>query len=366
MVTDGGLSLAAVSSALNFGFRVVQTGYELKAVPEQTQELLDTIQTVTEDIKYARGLRRQKSAHLDIREKVHIDGKITDTEKAKDGLEALVEAARVDMMTRFGQVGTWKRALWVVRAGPKVDTTLARLNVAAIALSAAVAFMSARDGGKPWSSMEDNNNAGVGAGMASPPPTYETSEFINSRRMKRRRDWSTQSQVGNVDATTPASAQQIPDREVADPEGHLSSDHPADMRSDYPQHLNPFNDQISELDGSSMIPTARSPPAEDSSFPPFFHPGEPRSAQLFQSQSRSHGAPTMPAEEHTQAGVAARGHTPLDLPRTGGLRERLCANTPASRAETPVNDVPNVPGGRRLRNKSWLTFQADLPGQWQI
>ena len=35
MITDGGFSVAAVASALNFGYRSVQTGYELQAVRER-------------------------------------------------------------------------------------------------------------------------------------------------------------------------------------------------------------------------------------------------------------------------------------------------------------------------------------------
>src|SRR5271156_6549766 len=124
MVTDGGFSVAAVASALNFGYRSVQTGYELQAVREQAQNLLATIETASRDIEFARSLRRRKSRLLSEQEKAHIDEKITDTEAALTGLEALVEAARVDMMTKFGRVSSWNRALWVVREGPQVGTSL--------------------------------------------------------------------------------------------------------------------------------------------------------------------------------------------------------------------------------------------------
>ena len=183
MPTDGGLSLAAVSSALNVGLRVVQTGFELKSVPENARGLLDTIKTVNEEIKHAHFLRRQKSALLHPREKNHIDEQITASEKAMAEVEALVEPARVDMETKFGRVGTWKRAVWVVKQSPKVDTTLARLNAAIISLNAAVITMSTREGEKSTGAIA---GAKEGGDTPSSPPDYATSQYLHQRRMTRR------------------------------------------------------------------------------------------------------------------------------------------------------------------------------------
>jgi hypothetical protein len=234
---DGGLSVAAITSALNFGYRSVQTGYELQAVPEQTQKLLATIETSKRDIKFAQSLRRKKSNVLNGQEKAHIDEKITDTEAALDGLEALVEAARVDMMTKFGQVSAWNRALWVVREGPQVGTSLARLNVAIIALNTAVSVMSLREGDRNDYEQHFTSKGREDAGF--PSPNHKTSDFMQLREKRRKRS----SRSGTT--TTSAS-----ERWVSDEYTELGSE-----MSTSPQNLSP-SPGIFELEGSHALFTA--------------------------------------------------------------------------------------------------------------
>jgi hypothetical protein len=258
---DGGLSVAAITSALNFGYRSVQTGYELQAVPEQTQKLLATIETSKRDIKFAQSLRRKKSSVLNGQEKAHIDEKITDTEAALDGLEALVEAARVDMMTRFGRVGTWNRALWVVREGPQVGTSLARLNVAIIALNGVVSVMSLREGDR---NVYEQHFASKGRGDAGfPSPNQKRSDFMELREKRRKRSSRT--------STTTTSASE---RWVSDEYTELGSEMSAS-----PQNLSP-SPGIFELEGSHELFTA--PRRQDASrdIPLSLRPGPPAQHNL--------------------------------------------------------------------------------------
>jgi hypothetical protein len=183
MVTDGGFSVAAISSALNFGYRSVQTAYEFQGVPEQTRKLLATIETSKKDIQLAKSLRAQKSRVLTKQEKDDIDEKITDTEAALDGLEALVEAPRVDMMTKFGQVKAWNRTLWVVRDAAQVNTSLARVSVAMTALNRVITVMCLREGDK--NANELHSHSRPSNAPSDPPPTYNTSEFLHQHRILR-------------------------------------------------------------------------------------------------------------------------------------------------------------------------------------
>jgi hypothetical protein len=251
---DGGLSVAAITSALNFGYRSVQTGYELQAVPEQTQKLLATIETSKQDIKFAQSLRRKKSRVLNEQEKAHIDGKITDTEVALDGLEALVEAARVDMMTRFGRVSAWNRALWVVREGPQVGTSLARLNVAIIALNAAVSVMCLREGDR---NAYEQYFTSKGRGDTDfPPPDQKGSDFMQLREKRQKR--------GSRTSTTTTSASE---RWTSDDYTELGSETSAS-----PQNSSP-SPGIFELEGSHALLPAPSRQAVSRYIPLSLRPG---------------------------------------------------------------------------------------------
>jgi hypothetical protein len=73
-------------------------------------------------------------------------------------------------MTKFGRIRTWNRALWVIKDGPQVSTSFARLNVALPALNTVMAVISLREGGK--STDEGHLSERGNADLISPPPTY--------------------------------------------------------------------------------------------------------------------------------------------------------------------------------------------------
>jgi hypothetical protein len=341
MPTDGGLSIAAVSSALNFGYRSLQTGYELQAVPEQARNLLATIETSSRDIEFARSLRRRKSRILSDQEKAHFDKKIIDTEAALKGLEALVEAARVDMMTKFGRVRAWNRALWVVRDGPQVGTSLARLNVALPALNTVVAVMSLREGDK--SADEDHPSTRGNAASTGPPPAYQTSEFMHLRRIRRNRR-------SGDDTTSTLGLEAL---------GSDQSTEGASALPPYPDHLNPFT-RIHELEGSQAFapPLPRQSTSRD--IPACLRAG-PTARQLFGPVEDTRRRRSRIAWSHTESDDGGSDH---DYPRTTPFAEpgeTEQAGRSHRRRLAWAEYIDGYAEGPAEQSQSWRAYQASLP-----
>jgi hypothetical protein len=339
MVTDGGLSVAAISSALNFGYRSVQTGYELQAVPEQTQKLLATIETSKKDIRFAKSLRAKKSRVLNEEEKTHIDEKITDTEAALDGLEALVEAARVDMMTKFGRVSAWNRALWVVRDGPQVDTSLARINVAIIALNAVVSIMSLREGDR--TADEHHFHSKPNGAAAVPPPTYKTSEFLHQRRTLRNG-------ISHESTTTTSGSEA------------WGSDQDTEIVSEvspYPTHLNPF-EGVYELEGShAHLPL---PPRHATSNPiPDCLRAGPTALQLFGPVEDTTGRRSRATwlHEHARDTGTDLNHSRSPISSELHETEQVRRNNQRRLAWEVLNESA---GDQPVQRQSWLAYRASL------
>ena len=185
---DGGtISASAVSSIFTATLRISQVIYELKAVGEQTRDLLDSTTHVETSLEAVRTLRRQKSCHLDVTEKRWIDDVLINTEKTLGNVAALIEPARVDMQTKFGRVGFVNRGLFVFRDSPKVGTNLSRLNLASQSLNTAMNILCMREGRAIASPIEKtvphrSSVASLRRTDALPPPTYIESEFLNRRR----------------------------------------------------------------------------------------------------------------------------------------------------------------------------------------
>jgi hypothetical protein len=341
MPTDGGLSIAAVLSALNFGYRSLQTGYELQAVPEQAQNLLATIETSSRDIEFARSLRRRKSGILSGQEKAHIDEKITDTEAALRGLEALVEAARVDMMTRFGRIRPWNRALWVVRESPQVGTSLARLNVALPALNTVVAVMSLREGDK--SVDEDYPNTRGNAVPTGPPPTYQTSEFMHQRRMRRNRR-------SGDDTTETAGLEAL---------GSDQSTERASQVPPYPAHSNPFAG-IHELEGSQAYPPPLPRQSTSRDIPACLRAG-PTALQLFGPVEDTRRRRSRIAWSHIESDD---GGLDRDYPRTSPFGEPRETEQAGRSHRTRLAWAEGIDGYAESpaeQSQSWRAYQASLP-----
>ena len=185
---DGGtISGTAASSIFTATLRISQVIYELKAVGEQTRDLLDSTNHIETSLQAVKTLRRQKSCHLDATEKRWIDDVLINTEKTLGNVATLIEPARVDLQTKFGSVGFVNRGLFVFRDSPKVGTNLSRLNLASQSLNTAMNILCAREGRPAISPIEKHplqrsDTAQQERKDTIPPPTYVESEFLNRRR----------------------------------------------------------------------------------------------------------------------------------------------------------------------------------------
>lgn len=127
---DGGLSVFAIASAFSATIRIFQVVYQLKAVGEQTRDLLDTTNHITISLRAVRTLRQQKSSHLDANEKRWIDYVVKSTEDTLGNVATLIVPARVEVQTKFGSVSLVNRGMFVLRDSPEVGTNVARLSIA--------------------------------------------------------------------------------------------------------------------------------------------------------------------------------------------------------------------------------------------
>ncbi|KAF7506548.1 hypothetical protein GJ744_011694 [Endocarpon pusillum] len=190
MAMDGGVS--AFGSIFNASWKIATVVYELKAVGEQTRDLLDTTSQVSSTLEHAHVLRRQRSGLLNSTEKKWIDDVLQASERAVGNVAALIEPARVDMQTKFNKIKLLTRSQFILRDSPKVQVQLGRLGIAAQGLNTAMAVLCHRDGSV--SSIKTPTDGGALKKAASendlkPPPSYEVVELLDRRReslLKRR------------------------------------------------------------------------------------------------------------------------------------------------------------------------------------
>lgn len=120
--------LSAVSSSINATIKILEITYQLKAVDEQTADLLSTTRHVDSMVQEAHRLRRLKAGLLNNSERTWIDAVISDTENALRGVAKLVEPCRVDKATKHG-IRFGHRVMWVFRDNPSVRDKHQKLQV---------------------------------------------------------------------------------------------------------------------------------------------------------------------------------------------------------------------------------------------
>lgn len=211
MVIEAGSTLAAAGAT----FRLSQIAHELSSVDEQTQDLLDSTKHVSSNLKSARTMRRQKSQFLSTDEKKWVDGVLEDTDRCLRDFATLVEPARVDLQTGSGRVSLLNRGLWVFRDGPKVATSLARLNLTSQSLNSAITILcnkgsmvnSIRIEGtivntsRPQSLISKDSKQSL--------PTYSESEFLNRNRNRISRSKSDMKLAVDIKPQTPPPQAQV-------------------------------------------------------------------------------------------------------------------------------------------------------------
>ena len=119
---------SAISSSINATIKILEVTYQLKAVDQQTEDLLATTRHVDPMVQEARRLRRLNAGLLNTNERTMIDTVISDTEDALRAVATLVEPCRVDKDTkksiRFGH-----RVMWVFRDNPSVRDKHQKLQI---------------------------------------------------------------------------------------------------------------------------------------------------------------------------------------------------------------------------------------------
>jgi hypothetical protein len=196
----GGIAIGAstVTSVFTATLRISQAVYELKAVGEQTRDLLDTTKHIDDAMRNVRIVRRQKSALLTVTEKEWIDREIKNSEKAVRDVAALIEPARVDMQKSNStkDIRFKNRVLFVLRDSPNVAVQLTKLSIATQGLNTAMGVLCNREGYADPGKLHGGTVKRLDRRSSSPaqkaPPSYELSQFMNRRRttgvVPRRKD----------------------------------------------------------------------------------------------------------------------------------------------------------------------------------
>ena len=136
--------LSTIIPSINAAIKILEVSYQLKAVDEQTADLLSTTRHVAFMVKEAHHLRRLKAGLLNASERTMIDQVISDTEDALRSVARLVESCRVDKATNKG-IRLGHRIMWVFRDNPNVRDKHQKLQVCHQSLSIAFTCLYSKD-----------------------------------------------------------------------------------------------------------------------------------------------------------------------------------------------------------------------------
>ena len=136
--------LSTIIPSINATIKILEVTYQLKAVDEQTADLLSTTRHVDFMVKEAHRLRRLKAGLLNVSERTMIDQVISDTEDALRSVAKLVESCRVDKATKKG-IRFGHRVMWVFRDNPSVRDKHQKLQVCHQSLSIAFTCLYSKD-----------------------------------------------------------------------------------------------------------------------------------------------------------------------------------------------------------------------------
>ncbi|KAI7214146.1 hypothetical protein KC333_g6197 [Hortaea werneckii] len=176
-MVEVGSALSAVSTAFTLTLRIAEKVYEIKAVDQETRDLLGMTDSINHKLDMGRKLRRQKSDLFDTDEKTIIDVDSNDAEKAVNSVAGLIEPARADMQVYGGRIRANTRIIWVVRDSAHIAVSLSKLNIAASGLNSTLSTLMARD-------VSRNPTPTTKTDFLKPPPAYQESEWLYASREK--------------------------------------------------------------------------------------------------------------------------------------------------------------------------------------
>ncbi|KAI7544602.1 hypothetical protein KC331_g6702 [Hortaea werneckii] len=176
-MVEVGSALSAVSTAFTLTLRIAEKVYEIKAVDQETRDLLGMTDSINHKLDMGRKLRRQKSDLFDTDEKTIIDIDLNDAEKAVNSVAGLIEPARADMQAYGGRIRANTRIIWVVRDSAHIAVSLSKLNIAASGLNSTLSTLMARE-------ISRNPTPATKTDFLKPPPAYQESEWLYASREK--------------------------------------------------------------------------------------------------------------------------------------------------------------------------------------
>ena len=173
--------LSGLAASINTSIRIFEVTYQLKAVGQQTADLLCTTKHVETNLNEARRLRRQKVALLNAGERNWIDAIISDTDVALRGVARLIEPARVDNTVK-SNITFANKLLWVFRDNPQVRDKHARLTVCHQSLTTVISCLYSKDLVVIAPICEESKE------VQPPPYDPQIEELFNWRRQRKQRN----------------------------------------------------------------------------------------------------------------------------------------------------------------------------------
>ena len=343
------LTLSAITSGITTVIKVFEVTYQLKAVGEQTADLLDTTQHVDLNIREARRLRRLKDNLLNAGERAWMDKVVDDTEKAVRAVAQLIEPSRVDMQTER-RIELTTKAVWVFRDSPKVRDKFARLSVCHQSLNTVIACLYSRDVVVVAPVMD-------GDGKDSPHP-YDplVGELFSWRRNNRRR---------KKDSVT-SRTDSVFDLTVASPASSMTSPETSAATCSPPGYEGQDGLQVCEGPGFGWATPSLSEDRSMSTKHSFYDSNYGSSSFSIVSHelpAASYGQPT----DQGQDGLQVREGLPVNwarqsFPEHDGLQ--VCEGSGAGwgtqsySEERPRLTESRASGGKRGSRRAWLAYQA--------
>ncbi|MCJ1381370.1 hypothetical protein MMC17_004480 [Xylographa soralifera] len=176
-----------ISSGINSVIKILELSYQLKAVGEQTRDLLRITTNFARDLRQARLLRRARENLLSASDKAWMDDQIKAAEVEFKEVEKLIESARVDMSTKHG-IDFAHRVLWVFRDNPKVQDKHRGLQMSHQSLMAVISACYSRDVTVVVSGMIDET-------QLSPSHDPEISNLYSWRNLRHKKSACFRGQV---------------------------------------------------------------------------------------------------------------------------------------------------------------------------
>ncbi|MCJ1279193.1 hypothetical protein MMC21_007017 [Puttea exsequens] len=226
--------ISAVATGFNSTIKILELTFQLKAVGEQTTDLLRTTEHVNRNVNEARRLRRLKASWISADDRAWMDETIRDCEKALQEVQQLIEPARVDAATTQS-INPKNRVFWVFRDGPRVRDKHTRLSTCHQTLNTVIGVLHAKDVVVVAPLPSESR-------LEEPPPYTQDLEAMFNRRSHRRNKKSFTNLKGNEASPFSTFSMSDPSTPIPHSPGELLSSSKDGQR---PSLVSSFSDGMS-------------------------------------------------------------------------------------------------------------------------